>query len=392
MPIFQYKGYRPDGSGTEGTIEAEGLQTAVSEVKALGIYPRDVVEHIHRKKRWSFKGADNRLLPHITRQLSTLLGSGVPLIDALRSLSEENSTGYWKSILVDIRDRISAGSSLSRALGYYRTLFPDFYRNMVEAGEKSGSLDIVLKRVADFLEKQSYIREKVRTAMVYPAFMASVGFIVMSFLFTFVVPKMVRIFEDTQSALPVITIILIAISNFFIHYWWALLILAAVIPVLVRRSGEKHRLFLDRIKLSLPGGLLKTLYYGRFARTLGFLLDGGLPMLRALELSAKSVGNIVLEEKIMLAATRVAEGAKLSASLDNLPPVLLQLIATGEKSGTLGELLGKAAVSYEEEFERKVQKALSLLEPAMILLMGLIVGFIVLAVLLPMFELNQLVK
>jgi general secretion pathway protein F len=392
MPIFQYKGYRPDGSGAEGTIEADGLQSAVSGVKALGIFPRDIVEHIHKEKLWAFRRSDNRLLPHITRQLSTLLGSGVPLIDALRSLSEENSNGYWKAILVDIRDRISAGSSLSRALGHYRILFPEFYRNMVEAGEKSGSLDVALKRVADFLEKQASIREKVRTAMVYPAFMASVGFIVMSFLFTFVVPKIVRIFENTQSALPVITIILIAISNFFIHYWWALLILSAVISVLVKRTGKRHRLFLDRVKLKLPGGLLNALYYGRFARTLGFLLDGGLPMLGALELSAKSVGNVVLEKKIMLAATRVAEGAKLSASLDNLPPVLLQLIATGEKSGTLGELLGNAAVSYEEEFERKVQKALSLLEPAMILLMGLIVGFIVLAVLLPMFELNQLVR
>jgi general secretion pathway protein F len=313
------------------------------------------------------------------------------MIDALRSLSEENS-GFWKSLLVDIRDRISAGASLSRALAQYQKVFPDFYRNMVEAGEQSGTLDMVLQRVADFLEKQASIREKIRTAMVYPAFMASVGFVVMSFLFTFVVPKIVRIFENSQSALPLITVILISISNVFVHYWWALIMIAAVIPAVVKRAREKHRAFIDRMKLKSPGGLMQVLYYGRFARTLGFLLDGGLPMLRALELSAKSIGNIVLEEMIMLAATRVAEGGRLSTSLEGLPPILLQLISTGEKSGTLVELLGKAADSYEEEYERRVQKSLSLLEPVMILLMGLIVGFIVLAVLLPMFQLNQLVK
>jgi len=389
MPIFQYTGYKPDGSGAEGTIEAEGLQAAVSGVKALGIYPKDVIEYVHREKGWGFRKADSRLLPNITRQLSILLASGVPMIDALRSLSEENS-GFWKGLLVDIRERISGGASLSRALGQYQKIFPDFYRNMVEAGEQSGTLDMVLQRVADFLEKQASIREKIRTAMVYPAFMASVGFVVMSFLFTFVVPKIVRIFENSQSALPLITIILISISNIFVHYWWVLIMIAAAIPALVRRSREKHRPFIDRMKLK--SGLMQVLYYGRFARTLGFLLAGGLPMLRALELAAKSIGNIVLEERIMLAATRVAEGARLSSSLEGFPPILLQLISTGEKSGTLVELVGKAADSYEEEYERKVQKFLSLLEPVMILMMGLIVGFIVLAVLLPMFQLNQLVK
>lgn len=391
MPIFQYTGYRPDGSSTEGTIEAEGLQAAVSGVKALGVYPKDVTEYSHKEKGWGFRRSESRLLPNITRQLSILLAAGVPMIEALRSLSEEKS-GFWRGLLVDIRDRISAGASLSRALGQYQKIFPDFYRNMVEAGEQSGTLDMVLQKVADYLEKQASIREKIRTAMVYPAFMASVGFVVMSFLFTFVVPKIVRIFENSQSALPLITVILIFISNIFVHFWWLLILIAAAIPALIRRSRKNHRPFIDRIKLKVPGGLMQVLYYGRFARTLGFLLDGGLPMLRALELSAKSLGNLVLEEKIMLAATRVAEGARLSASLEGFPPMLLQLISTGEKSGTLVDLLGKAADTYEEEYERKIQKFLSLLEPVMILLMGIIVGFIVLAVLLPMFQLNQLVK
>jgi general secretion pathway protein F len=222
--------------------------------------------------------------------------------------------------------------------------------------------------------------------------MASVGFIVMSFLFTFVVPKIVKIFENTRSALPFITVMLIWISNLFLHYWWALALLTAVVAFGWKRVVEKNRRRIDSMKLRLPGGLTQSLYYGRFARTLGFLLGGGLPMLKSLELAAKSAGNIIVEERVTEAAKRVAEGARLSLSLEAFPSVLLQLIATGEKSGTLPEVLEKAADSYEEDFERRVQKALSLLEPSMILAMGLIVGFVVLAILLPIFQLNQLVK
>jgi general secretion pathway protein F len=263
---------------------------------------------------------------------------------------------------------------------------------MVAAGEQSGTLDRVLTRVADFLEKQASIQSKLRAAMVYPIFMACVGFIVMSFLFTFVVPKIVKIFENSKSALPFITVVLIKVSNLFVNYWWLIIIFGIAFVITIRRFRERHGRYLDALKLRLPGSVLQSLYFGRFARTLGFLLGGGLPMLRALELSAKSTGNVVIAEKIRAAAKSVAEGARLSASLEGFPPVLLQLIATGEKSGSLVEVLNKTADSYEEDFERRVQKALALLEPSMILLMGLVVGFIVLAVLLPMFQLNQLVK
>jgi general secretion pathway protein F len=391
MPIFRYKGYKTDGSQAAGTIEADGLQDALANIRARGIYAKDVSEHREKGKGWFSHKSDEALLPYLTRQLSTLLSAGVPLIDALRSLSEENR-GFWRSVLVTVRENVSAGASLSRALEAYPRLFPDFYISMVAAGEQSGTIDKVLIRVADFLEKQASLRSKLRTAMIYPIFMASVGFIVMSFLFTFVVPKIVRIFENSKSALPFITVVLIAISNFFVHYWWLLVIMAVALVILSKRLRRKHGRLLDAIRLKLPGNVLQSLYFGRFARTLGFLIGGGLPMLKALELSAKATGNLVIEEKIRPAAQGVAEGARLSGSLEGFPPVLLQLISTGEKSGTLVEVLGKAADSYEEDFDRRVQRALSLLEPSMILIMGLLVGFIVLAVLLPMFQLNQLVK
>ncbi len=391
MPIFQYRGYRPDGSQTSGTVEADGLQDAVISIKALGIYPKDVNEYSRKEKGWFADRYDHTLLPYMTRQLSTLLASGVPLIDSLRALSEENS-GVWKGLLVGIRDRVSGGASLSRALEDHPKVFPDFFVNMVAAGEQSGTVDKILVRLADFLEKQATIASKVRTAMIYPIFMTSVGIVIMSFLFTFVVPKIVKIFENARAALPLVTVILIWVSNLFVNYWWAIIIAATACFLGARRLQRRNRRFVDGIKLRLPGNVMQSLYFGRFTRTLGFLLEGGLPMLRSLELSANSIGNAVLGERILRAAERVAEGGRLSSSLEKFPSVLLQLISTGERSGTLVEILNKAADSYEEEFKRRVQKALALLEPLMILLMGLVVGFIVLAVLLPMFELNQLVK
>jgi len=391
MPIFQYKGYRADGSEAVGTIEANTQKDAALRLKESGLYPKNVKETIYRGRVGIFRRHDVSLLPSTTRQLSTLLSSGVTLMEALSSISEENK-GSWQNMLVDIKERVAGGSSLSKAIEGYDRIFPDFYVNMIAAGEASGNLDKVLSRLADYLEAQSSLKSKVRTSMVYPVFMICVAFAVLSFLFTFVIPKITRIFEDTGSALPFITVVLIAVSNFFQNYWWLLigLLLGGVFGM--KRLKEKNRLLLDRLMVRLPGNIAQSLYYGRFARTLSFLLEGGLPVLRALELAARSVGNTLIEMRIAEAGKAVAEGARLSASLEGFPPVLLQLISTGERSGQLVEILKNAADSYEEEFSRRMQKALSILEPAMILCMGFVVGLIVLAVLLPIFQLNQLIK
>jgi len=391
MPIFQYKGYRADGSEAVGTIEANSQKDAALRLKESGLYPKNVKETIYRGRVGIFRRHDVSLLPSTTRQLSTLLSSGVTLMEALSSISEENK-GSWQNMLVDIKERVAGGSSLSKAIEGYDRIFPDFYVNMIAAGEASGNLDKVLSRLADYLEAQSSLKSKVRTSMVYPVFMICVAFAVLSFLFTFVIPKITRIFEDTGSALPFITVVLIAVSNFFQNYWWLLigLLLGGVFGM--KRLKEKNRLLLDRLMVRLPGNIAQSLYYGRFARTLSFLLEGGLPVLRALELAARSVGNTLIEMRIAEAGKAVAEGARLSASLEGFPPVLLQLISTGERSGQLVEILKNAADSYEEEFSRRMQKALSILEPAMILCMGFVVGLIVLAVLLPIFQLNQLIK
>jgi general secretion pathway protein F len=391
MPIFQYKGYRGDGTGTSGTIEADGIKDAAAKIKESGLFPEEVREYIYSEKTFFFRKHNVTLLPALTRQLSILLSAGVPLIEALRSLAEENR-GFWKQTLIDIRERTAGGASLSRAMSEHESVFDDFYVNMIAAGEASGNLSSVLSRLADFLERQDAVKQRVRIAMIYPVFMVCVCFIVLSFLFVLVIPKIVKIFEDTKSTLPLITIILINISNVFQKYWWIMTAAAIGCIYGFKRFRGKNALLLDSFFLKMPGNIVQNLYLARFTRTFGSLLESGLPMLKALELSSKSVGNAAISKMITEAEGKIAEGSRLSASLGGFSPVLLQLISTGEKSGRLAEVLSIAADSYEEEFSRKVQKALSLLEPVMILFMGLIVGFIVFAVLLPMFQLNQLVR
>lgn len=391
MPIFQYKGLRADGRETGGTIEASGLGDAIARVKDEGVFPSEVKEAGIKLKRGFFRRVDETFLPGLTRQLSMLLASGVPLIEALSSLSAEYR-GVYRSILVNIKDRVSGGAALHRALGDFGDFFPGFYINMVHSGEQSGTLSRVLVKLADYLEKQNTIKARVRSAMVYPLIMMGVSIVVLSFLFTFVIPKIVKIFSDTKSALPFITVMLIFISNIFVKYWWVLAGGAVAAYALLSKYIKEQRLFFDRLLLRLPGGIIQSLYYSRFAGTLAFLLDGGLPMLRALRLSSGAIGNRALEASVLKAEEMVAEGHSLHASLEGFPPVFIQLISTGEKGGMISEALMRAADAYDEEFSRRVNRALSAFEPGLILLMAIVTGFIVLAVILPMFQLNQLVK
>jgi len=391
MPIFNYTGYDGHGSPISGELEATGHGDASSIIRSQGVF----IESIREKNSSSNKTIGNlrksSFLPGMTRHLSILLSSGVPLLEAFQSLSRENR-GVYKAMLLSIKEKIEGGSSLGRAMHHFRGVFPDFYVNMVEAGEASGQLDRVLDRLADFLEKQHSIKLKIRSSTLYPMIMLSVSIIVLSFLFTFVIPKIVKIFRDTKTVLPFATQVLLFVSNVFVNYWWLLALIFLFFTLYIRKLVRNHRYQVDGLLLKLPGGVMQSLYYGRFARTLSFLIEGGLPMLKALSLAANSMGNKVLEASVVRAEERVAEGQRLSASLDLFPPMFLQLIATGEKSGKLSETVKRAADSYEEDFNRKIDRTVSLFEPAMIVFMGLVVCFIVLAVLLPMFQLNQLVK
>lgn len=391
MPVFKYRGYKHDGSEIEGVIEAEGQRDAILKIKAIGVFPKKITEAIFSQKKILHWRHPQYLLPDITRNLSTLLYSGVPLVEAIGAITSEQK-GQWKGILIDIKDRLLSGTTLAKAMQAYPLIFPEFYTGMVSAGESSGKLTEVLLKLADFLETQTSIKNKVRTSLVYPIFMAFVSIFIISFLFTFVVPKITKIFEGTSATLPLITVILIRISSVFHKFWWLLILLVAGAAVFLRWLKKTKRKTIDSILLKSPFGILQNLYMSRFSMTMSFMLSGGLPILNAMQSAAKVTGNAVLENKIMSAQNLVSQGAKLSTSLEGLPPTFLQIISTGEKSGQLAEVLKRAAIFYEAEFDKKLQRAISLLEPILILFMGLIVGFIVIAVLLPIFELNQLIK
>lgn len=391
MPIFQYKGYNSAGAETAGSVEAMGRNDAIAAIKAKQIFLTDILEIIKKPERGIFQRKDETFLPDMTRHLAMLLSSGVPLMDAFHSLSAEYH-GFYRDLLTEIRERLSSGASLHRAMEDHGHIFPEYYVNMVQAGETSGSLGMVLIKIADFLETQASIKAKVRSAMVYPVLMLGVSILVLFFLFSFVMPKIVRIFSETKGSLPFITVILIAISNVIAKYWWVILAVCVVAIGFLKKLFRESRSRVDRIILKLPGNIIQSLYYARFARTMGVLLDGGIPVLKALKLSAKSIGNRELEVSVLDTVEKVAAGQQISSSLIGFPPLLIRLVSTGEKSGKLAETLHRAASSYEEQFNRKIERALSLFEPAMILLMGFVVCIIVLAVLLPIFQLNQLVR
>ena len=323
----------------------------------------------------------------MTRQLAVLVRSGVPVVEALRALSDE-SPGRMQTMLVDIRERVMEGGTLSRALDSHPDIFPDFYRHMVEASEEGGALDATLERLAGFLEAQTRVREKVRTAMIYPTVMAAVAFAVMLLLFTFVVPRIVSIFENNEAILPLATVLLIWMSDVFINYWWLLIGGLVAMTYTARRLIPRYRARMDRTMMRI----LPSLFLSRFARTLGFLLEGGLPVLRAMELAGRASGNRWVEDVATGAALKVSEGSTLSAALAGLPPVMRELISTGEQSGRLPEVLDSAADSYEAEFDRLMQRGLAYLGPGMVLLMASVVAFIVFSVLLPMFRMNQLIQ
>jgi general secretion pathway protein F len=391
MPVFKYKGYDQAGSLTEGVIEADGQKDAVLKIKTKGIFPKDIEEALSKRKKIFSKKPSQLVLSSVTRRLSTLISSGVPLIDAISAISAEHK-GDWRNILTGIKDQLAGGSTLARAMEAHPEIFPESYTGMIAAGESSGKLTDVLLKLADFLEKEITIKNKVRTALIYPTFMACVSILIVIFLFIFVIPKITKVFEDTSASLPFITMMLIWISTLFKNFWWVLLLCAGGAAVLYKNILETKKEMIDSLLLKEPLGILMELYMLRFSMTIGFLLSGGLQILNAMQLAAKSIGNTVLEKKVIEARENVSQGASLSASLEGFPPTLLQIITTGEKTGKLAEVLMKTSESYEAEFDRKLQGAIGLLEPVLILTMGLVVGFIVVSVLLPIFEMNQIMR
>jgi general secretion pathway protein F len=409
MPIYEYSALNAKGKAVTDIIDAESVNAARQKLRAASIYPTAIREVYDREikkagrlpfltKFFSPKVKQTELAM-MTRQLATLISAGFPLVSAIYTLVPQTSSHIFKQTLSKIKDAIEEGSSFADALATYPDSFSDMYVNMVRSGESSGTLELVLERLADILEKQQKLTNSIRSALTYPMLMLCLGILVLYFLLAYVVPRITAIFSDMGQTLPAPTRFLIATSELFKSGWWLILIVLFGISFGVNRlkKSEKGRLWYDKTKLALPGiGVLTTkLAVARFARTLSTLLENGVSLIAALRIVKNIVGNRVIANAIEAAAYEVEKGNGLGKSLDAskiFPHISIQMIQVGEQSGELETMLSKMADIYENDVETTVVGLSALLEPVIILFMGVIVMFIVLSILLPIFEMNQLVR
>lgn len=408
MPVYEYSALNQAGKKLKGIIEADSRTAARQKIRQAGNYPVDIKETLPKattgkSRKFQLPGLGRRIKQqevHIaTRQLATLLGAGIPLVPALNGLIEQTTNPAFRTIIAQIKDQVNEGNSLTTALAEHPRIFSRIYINMVQAGEASGSLDVVLERLADFGENQQALKSRITAALIYPIFMGVVGVGVLFTLITVIIPKITKVFEGSRQALPLPTIFLISLSNLLAQYWWLILLLIAVMVVGVRHalSRPKGRRFWDRMKLTLPGlsDVNIKIASARFSRTLSSLLHAGVPLFTSLGIVKNILNNTLLAEVIDNASFELEKGKSLSDILRKskwFTPMLVQMIAVGEQSGALEKMLDKAATSYEKEIEAKILALTSMIEPIMILGMGLVVAFIVISILLPIFEMNQLIR
>ena len=408
MPVYEYTALDAKGKMTSGIIDADGARAARQKLRAKGIFPVDVKESQEKLEKKTDRVTDlSRYLRRVkpaeiaimTRQLSTLISAGFPLVSAIDALVPQTKTHRLKTILAQVKDAIVEGQSFAQALSQYPKIFPPLYVNMVRAGETSGTLEIVLERLADITEKQQDLTNRIQTALAYPVFMCVIGTIVLFVLLTYIVPSITAIFLDMGQTLPTPTRLLIFLSGFFKSFWWVILIalIGAAIALHRTKKTEKGRYAYDKTILALPGfGVLaKKLAVARFSRTLGSLLENGVSMLIALDIVKNIAGNVLLSNAVQQAAQEVGKGQALWAALNEaqiFPQLSIQMIQVGEQSGELESMLNKIADVFEKEVENSIMRLTSYLEPVMILVMGCVVGFIVLSICLPIFEMNQLIK
>jgi len=408
MPVYEYTALDTKGKTVSGIINAESSGTARQKLRASRNFPVSIKEvrdtaAIKAPSSVSIIRYFARVKPYevstLTRQLATLVGAGFPLVSALDTLIPQTRSQVFKKILAKIKDSIVEGNSFAQSLSLYPGTFSSLYVNMVMAGETSGALEIVLERLADITEKQQALKHRIRSALAYPILMSLIGALVLFLLLTFIVPSITSIFTDMHQTLPAPTLFLISISNFFKIYWWIIFIVIGLMLLTLRMTTKtvKGHYFFDKIKLLLPGfGILtKKLAVARFARTLGSLLENGISMLPALGIVKNIVENVLIADIIEEASQEVGKGQGLGSALAEskiFPDLSVQMIKVGEQSGELEAMLNKIADVFENEVETSVMSMTSLLEPVMILIMGIIVGFIVLSICLPIFEMNQLVR
>lgn len=409
MPVFEYTALNAKGKSVSGIIDCESARAARQKLRTTKIYPVTIKEVDHPAQK-SGKGSlrnirlFSRKIPSseitmMTRQMATLLTASFPLVTAMDTIIKQTGSPAFKKIISRIKDSIEEGKSFAAALSDYPNIFSQVYINMIRAGEASGTLEIVMERLADISESQASLNSKIKASLAYPIFMAFVGAVVLFLLMAFVVPNMTSIFTGMGKTLPLPTRFLLGASDFLSHWWWlfGVLIIAAAYGLSAFKKTEKGRTMIDKMLLAFPvtGTLVLKLAVARFSRTLGSLLENGVSMMSALEVVKNVAGNVIISQTISEAAQEVEQGHELGAALNaakTFPFLSIQMIMVGEQSGELETMLNKVADVYEKEVESSLVSMTALLEPAIILVMGVVVGFIVFSICLPIFEMNQLIK
>lgn len=401
MSLFEYSGFDTTGKKVSGIIEGPGKNAVIQKLRNQGVFPSSLSEERESHgRRLSWRPFAWRKIPALqtaiaTRQLAILLGAGLPLDEALEVLGEQLDHPVLARAINRARQDVISGEAFHQALENQR-IFSKLFTSMVQVGENTGRLEQVLDRLADFLEEQAQLRSKVQAALAYPLLMTLVGIFVLSFLFLYVIPKVTRMLDDMGQALPLPTWLLIETTTFLSSYWWQMVgigvILGYALFRLVKTSKGKARM--DKMALSAPlfGKLNLYLATARFSRTLAILLHGGVPLLTALEIVRNLFRNSLLTNALDNTLKSVREGEGLAAPLRQaalFPPIVAQMISIGEKSGELEGVLLKVAEAHEQQVSMTLTTMLSLLEPMMILVMGVVVGFVVIAILLPIFQVSQ---
>jgi general secretion pathway protein F len=404
MPVYAYKGVTSGGRNTRGHLDAESSRAATAKLRRDGIFLTELVEShasaiaargAPRVRLPSFQRISSLDLAVATRQGATLIGADIPLVDSLRSLAEQVENPRLKSVLGQVRDRVNEGASFGDALAQSGS-FPDLYVGMVRAGEAGGALDVVMERLADYLESQVRLRNKVSSILIYPAVMFGFALIVVGILVTVVLPQITELLVTLNQPLPFYTRWIIGLSHFARDWWWAIALglVSGVVAVRAFIATERGKASYDRLRLRLPvvGRVVRLLAIARFSRTLATLLAGGLPIVRALQVAKHVANNTVLGEAIDRARESITEGASVAQPLrasGEFPPLVTHMIEVGERSGELEKMLGKVADTYEEQVETTVSRLTALLEPLLILIMVGIVVVIILATLVPLLEVTS---
>lgn len=405
MSVFSYIAYDKEGKKQKGFMESESTHRLRQLLRERGLVPVEISETARTSTQadegwqfWKKKRISIADLALLTRELATLLASGMPLEESLQAVAEQTERHQIKAVIQVVRSRVLEGYTLASGLSHFPHIFPEIYCATVGAGEKSGHLSVVLNQLADYTEQQYDMRQQIQQALVYPVFMTIVSFSIVTFLLVHVVPKMTAIFEDTGATLPWLTQVLLSVSYGVQHYGFYVVLLLIAAAIAWRQALKKpavrksaHGIWL---KIPMIGKTIKIINTARYARTLGILSASGVPLLEAMRIASGLINIMPMRESIEGAVAQVREGKGVSAALKQTGyflPMTIHLIANGEASGALEEMLKRAADTQDQNVSRLLKGALTVFEPILILLMGAIVLFIVLAILLPMFEMTQLI-